>query len=213
MSICYIIGAFKPNISEINKNSGDLIIAADKGYLYLKDAGIEPDIIIGDFDSLGFIPKSNCAEILKLNKRKDDTDTLFAVKEAIKRGYDKFVIFGALGGRADMTVSSFQTAHFLANNGCTAIFCGDGYSCTVIKNGNLKFKSGTKGTVSVFAFGGKACGVTEKGLSYTLTNAELTPDFPIGVSNEFTEDVAEISVKNGSLLIITDNGLKCFEGF
>ncbi len=213
MSICYIIAAFNPDLSDIKKEDGDLIIAADKGYLYLDNVGINPDIIIGDFDSLGFVPENTDAEIIKLNKRKDDTDTLFCIKEGIKRGYKKFAVFGAVGGRTDMTVASLQTALFLCENGCCGVFCGDGYTATVIKNGTIKFKDNTKGIISVFAFGGKAYGVYEKGLSYTLDGAELSPGMPIGVSNEFTDEKAEISVKSGSLLIVTNNSFKCIEGF
>ena len=100
MSICYIVAAGDCEKISVNKNENDLIIAADAGVRYCQRDNILPDVIIGDFDSLGFIPDSR--NVISLPVAKDDTDTSFAVKYAMDKGYKKIVIFGAAGGkRAD----------------------------------------------------------------------------------------------------------------
>ena len=80
---------------------------------------------------------------------------------------------------------------------------------TVVKNGAISFPAGCTGTVSVFCLGPDARGVTLKGLYYPLEEGTLTSGFPLGVSNHFTGEPAEISVADGSLLVIWErkNGL------
>lgn len=200
MSICYIFGALDCSITDFNPNENDLIIAADGGYSTLTKLNIKPDLVVGDFDSLGEVPENE--NIIKHPVKKDDTDTLLAVKIGLEKGYKTFIIYGAIGGRLDHTVATIQTATFVAENGGIAYICDDNHTVTAIKNSNIKFKKTAKGYVSVFALSGIAKGVTIKGLLYELDNAEISPDFPLGVSNEFIGRDSEISVKDGILTII-----------
>ena len=200
MSICYIFGALDCSITDFNPNENDLIIAADGGYSTLKKLNIKPDLVVGDFDSLGEVPENE--NIIKHPVKKDDTDTLLAVKIGLEKGYKTFIIYGAIGGRLDHTVATIQTATFVAENGGIAYICDDNHTVTAIKNSSIKFKKTAKGYVSVFALSGIAKGVTIKGLLYELDNAEISPDFPLGVSNEFIGRDSEISVKDGILTII-----------
>lgn len=200
MSVCYIFCALKCSFDGFLKNDGDLLIAADAGFDRLFEIGVTPDLCVGDFDSAKEVPDN--VPIIRHPKRKDDTDLLLAVKIGLKRGFKSFVIFGALGGRLDQTVASVQTAVYIAEHGGTAVFSGDSGCLTAVKNGTVEFKKKSGSYVSVFSHSEKSCGVTLKGFSYTLNNAELTNSFPLGVSNEFTGENAHIGVTDGTLVVI-----------
>ncbi len=200
MKTCYIFGALDTAVADFKPQENDLIIAADGGYSTLKKLNKKPDLVVGDFDSLGEAPENE--KIIKHPVKKDDTDTLLAVKIGLEKGYKTFVIYGAIGGRLDHTVASIQTATFVAENGGIAYIYDGNYTITAIKNSSIKFKDNAKGYISIFGLSGVAKGVTIDGLLYTLDNAEITPHFPIGVSNEFINKESEISVKDGVLTII-----------
>ncbi|MBE6748709.1 MAG: thiamine diphosphokinase [Ruminococcaceae bacterium] len=200
MKTCYIFGALECSITDFKPQENDLIIAADGGYSTLKKLNIKPDLVVGDFDSLGSVPDSE--SIVKHPVKKDDTDTLLAIKIGFQKGYKKFIIYGAIGGRLDHTVATIQSATYVAQNGGIAYICDDNHTVTAIKNSGIKFKKTAKGYISVFALSGIAKGVTINGLLYPLDNAEISPDFPLGVSNEFLGKESEISVTDGILTIV-----------
>lgn len=205
MKVCYIFGAAQGLPKGFCKGKEDLIIAADAGVLKLEKLGVTPDITVGDFDSLGFEPESG--EVIKHPVRKDDTDTLLAVKVGFERGYSNFLLYGCTGKRLDHTLANLQTLSFISQNNGRAFLCGDDFTATAITNGSITFKENAKGYISVFAASGKAEGVSIKGLSYPLENQTLNFDFPLGVSNEFTGSEAEISVSNGTITIIWSGGI------
>ena len=181
--------------------SDDLIIAADGGFVHTQKLGITPDIILGDFDSLGYTPDR--ANVFPVEK--DDTDAMLAVRRGLQLGYRKFVLYGSLDGpRLDHTVANFQTLQFLADRDAAGYLVGSGQLVTVVKNGSLTFPAGMEGTISVFCMGKDAEGVTLEGLYYPLENGTLTAGFPLGVSNHFTGAAAAITVRNGSLLVVWD---------
>ena len=199
-SICYIVGA-APTAALPSKREGDFLIAADKGYEALRRAGLAPDLIMGDFDSLGYTPEGE--NVLPHSPIKDDTDLLLAIRWAMERGWRRFVIYGALGGaRLDQTVASFQTLRFLAEHGATGRLVGDGWNVTLLSNAALRFPSTASGWLSVFVSGDAARGVTLRGLKYELTNATLTCGMPLGVSNEFLGQEARIAVADGALFVL-----------
>ena len=180
------------------------VIAADGGLRHTEKLGIAPDAVLGDFDSLGFCPEG--ANVFPVEK--DDTDAMLAVRLGLERGCGEFLLYGSLDGpRLDHTVANFQTLQFLADHGAAGYLIGNTTMVTVVKNGKITFPAGLSGTISVFCMGPDAVGVTEKGLFYGLENASLTSGFPLGVSNHFTGKAAEISVKNGSLLVLWER--KC----
>ncbi len=201
MKTCYIFGALNTEITDFSPTEEDLIIAADAGYNIIKKLNIKPHFLVGDFDSLKTVPEDE--NIIKHPKEKDDTDTLLAVKIGLEKGYKIFKIYGILGGRLDQTVASLQTASYIAENGGIAMIFDGTSTVTAIKNSAVSFNENMSGTVSVFAFAGIAKGVTLSGLFYPLNNAEITPTFPLGVSNEFiTGKKSKIEVKRGILTII-----------
>ena len=200
MNICYIFGALDTPITDFKTQESDLIIAADGGYSTLKKLNIKPDLVVGDFDSLGEAPENE--NVIKHPVKKDDTDTLLAVKIGLEKGYKSFVIFGAIGGRLDHTIATIQTATFVAENGGIAYIYDGNHTVTAIKNSTINFKDNAKGYISIFALSGVAKGVSIKGLLYELNDAEITPYFPVGVSNEFIGKESKISVTDGILTII-----------
>ena len=200
MGNCYIIAASAALNITIQKTNADLLIAADGGYKTAVENGFSPDIVLGDFDSLGFVPKGD--NVVCLPVQKDDTDTLAAVRIGLLKGYKTFYIYGGLGGRIDHTIANIQTLSFITENGGKGFLVGENEMVTLIKDTALMLKSQNTGTVSVFAYGGNATGVSIKGLRYEISDAELNASFPIGVSNELCGKQASISVNKGSLLIV-----------
>ena len=175
------------------------VIAADGGLRHTQSLNITPNAVLGDFDSLGFCPEG--ANVFPVEK--DDTDAMLAVRLGLRRGCDEFLLYGSLDGpRLDHTVANFQTLQYLADHGAVGYLIGNTTMVTVVKNGKITFPAGGSGTISVFCMGPDAEGVTEKGLFYGVEEATLTSGFPLGVSNHFTGEPAEISVKNGSLLVL-----------
>ena len=184
----------------------DHIIAADGGLRYTQLLGIQPDEILGDFDSLGYTPED--ARVFPVEK--DDTDAMLAVRRGLSLGCREFILYGSLDGkRLDHTVANFQTLQFLCDRGAYGYLVGRDYLVTVVKNGTLEFTPEAEGTVSVFCLGPDARGVTLEGLYYPLENGTLTSGFPLGVSNHFIGQIARIRVEEGSLLVLWDrkNGL------
>ena len=199
MGTCVIFCAaeFTELIQPIGRD--DLVIAADGGLQHTNKLDIRPDIILGDFDSLGYTPEG--ANVYPVEK--DDTDAMLAVRRGLSLGYREFLLYGSLDGpRLDHTVANFQTLQFLADHGARGILVGNTTLVTVIKNGSLSFPETAQGTVSVFCHGADARGVTLEGLYYPLEKGTLTAGFPLGASNHFTGSPARITVEEGSLLVI-----------
>lgn len=200
MKTCYIAGAGECSVIKIKPDKSDIVIAADGGLRHLERASIKPDYIIGDFDSLGFVPEGS--GVIRLKPEKDDTDMDSAVKKGLELGFDSFVIFGACGGRPDHTLANYQLAASLAERGCRVILACDDISVTALHNGTLELDPSLSGYISVFAHSDVCEGVCEKGLKYELDNVKLKNTFALGVSNEFTGVPARVSVKKGTLLIM-----------
>lgn len=201
MKTCYIFGAAEGLPVALEKQNGDIIIAADAGYLILERMGIKPDIILGDFDSLGQIPKSDC-EIIKHPVKKNDTDTMLAVKTGFARGFNRFVLYGCTGKRLDHTLANIQALNYISKNGGQGYICGEDFAVTVITNQKIRFFPKKSGNVSIFSMTERSENIDIKGLMYTLSNAEISSDFPLGVSNEFIGEFSEISVGKGSMAVI-----------
>lgn len=193
-------------------NAGDLCIAADGGLKYLIQCGIVPNLVLGDMDSLDneeildTLHAGVCVKRLPVEK--DDTDMLAAIKEGLAAGYRQFELYGALGGRFDHTLANVQCLLYLLNRDARGLIAGDDVTLMLIRNESITFTadSAQRGKrISVFAFGGDAYGVSEKGLKYLLDHVTVKQEFPIGVSNEFTGEDAWIEVENGMLLICLEH--------
>lgn len=200
MSVCYIISAGDCNSIAIDKKENDIVIAADAGLRHCERFNVVPDVIVGDFDSLGFIPEAE--NVLALPVEKDDTDTSFAVKYAMKKGCEQFVIFGGTGGkRADHTFANIALLSYISKNGGVGFLdCGE-YSITAITDSVMHFPEYMKGDISVFSFDTVSHGVTEKGLYYNFDDADVQNSIVTGVSNSFTGKKSSVKVEKGTLII------------
>jgi thiamine pyrophosphokinase len=198
--ICYIIGAGSVDDCTIEPKDIDFVIAADAGYAHLSKLSIVADLVVGDFDSLGKRP--NHPNIIEHPAEKDETDMMLAIGEGLHRGYKTFVILGGLGGRLDHTYANIQALTYLSEKNARGYLLGGDQAITVIKNGTIRFDDEKRGVISVFCSGDKASGVDLKGLKYPLSNATLSCCNPLGVSNEFTGERSEVSVRDGTLIVM-----------
>lgn len=195
-------------IDWLEKNKYDCMIAADSGMNFLHRNGIVPDIIAGDFDSakkesVAYFQGLNDVQVIKLNPVKDDTDTEFVIREAIRRGATEITVFGATGTRMD---------HVLANVNLLGIGLEEGVSIQLVdKHNRIRMISDSVEIIKKEQFGdyvsvlpvkGDAKGVTLEGMKYPLKDTDVASFSSLGVSNEIKDDVAKISVKQGVLLVI-----------
>ena len=198
MKTCVIFcaGGFSTLAEPVNE--ADLVIAADGGLRHAEQCGVQPTLILGDFDSLGYTPDR--AEVFPVEK--DDTDSMLAIKEGLSRGFRRFVLYGALdGARLDHTVANFQALLYLARRGAQGWLYGQGERYTAVCGGTVTFHARDRGILSVFCLGADARDVSIQGGQYPLHHAVLTAEFPLGVSNHFVGQPITVSVRDGSLLI------------
>lgn len=188
------ISFYKNRISE-----DDYVICADAGYVYAENAGIKPDLIVGDFDSSS-IPDTDIETII-LPVHKDDTDTMYAVREGIKRGCTDFVFLASTGGREDHTLANYSTLLYLKHHGCNGVIINENTSIFLVENEQIEIQNQQDKTFSIFPFACKGCCVSLNGFYYPLSSYTLKADFPLGVSNVITSDNAQVSVSGGSAII------------
>ncbi len=182
-------------------SGADLIIACDYGFQHALDNEIMPHLVIGDFDSYkGVVP--DMFPVRQVPSEKDDTDTLLAVREALDRGYRRIVIAGALGGRIDHEMANIATSVFAAEQGAFCYLIDEHHQIFALKNGSCRVSRGQWTSISIFSYSDRSEGVTLKGVKYPLFDSALNSSFPLGVSNSFASETAEISVRQGTLLII-----------
>lgn len=202
---CYIVGAGSLYEGDLpfEKQENDLLIAADGGYEHMKKAGMMPDLLIGDFDSMEK-PNVSC-ETITLPVEKDDTDIVFAVKEGFRRGYTHFVIFGGLGGkRISHTIANMQLLEYIATLGGTAVLKGGTTSLFLLIQGQSHvFEQETGKELSLFSITPTAS-VTLQGVKYPVTRVTLERCFPLGVSNRVLEPTAALTVHSGTILVVIE---------
>ena len=280
MPTCYIVGAGDFTPRGFAPVPGDLVLAADGGYRALYSLGYTPDLLLGDFDSLGDLPLPPDLPVLRFPARKDDTDTGLALRHGLDRGYRDFALYGCAGGRVDHLLANLQSMARISRLGAAIRLAAPEYDAWALTGpapstpapdalvlhasaphasaphtpapstsaphasapdasashisashasapstsapstsapdasgpaphapdgpaATLTLPDRPGGTlVSVFCHGDRAEGVTLTGLSYSLDGADLTGDFPLGVSNRRLEgQPATVSVRRGTLLI------------
>lgn len=178
---------------------GAFVITADAGWQTAEKLELTVDLAVGDWDSSSL--PTIAKKVASLPQQKDDTDTLFAAKMAVEQGYTHILILGATGGRADHMFANMQVLLYLAKQNVFAVMADENSMLYCMAPGKLELMAENWRWLSVFAAGGSTEGVCLSGVKYPLNNAVLTPDFPIGISNEFCEDVASISCKKGFLYV------------
>ena len=177
---------------------GDVVLCADGGWKLARDMGVTPDWVIGDFDSSD-VPPGDHVDVWP--SMKDDTDTMLCLKRGLRMGHERFYFVGGFGGRLDHTLANLQTLAYAAQHGAQAEMCDGLCRALVVRNGSVRVAR-RPGKLSLFALSDRCTGITSTGTAYNLSDAELVNTFPLGVSNEYRADEAEISVRDGTLLIV-----------
>lgn len=201
MKRCFIYAAGSFYGLRERPRAGDVQIAADAGLLLCRREGLQADLVLGDFDSMDAAEVTG--ECMRVPVEKDDTDTMLAIREGLKRGCTEFHLYGATGGaRLDHTIANLQALVFLCRHGARGYLYDRDFAYTVIENETLTLTRKVDwGIVSLFSLGDRAEHITLEGLQYPLTDAALTCDFPLGVSNHMVENTARITVGRGPLLV------------
>lgn len=205
---CIVVGAGDLTLGELPVAEEDFVIAVDGGLSYCGIWNVEPDKIIGDFDSLSEgelqaverLQEEIPERIITLPAEKDDTDMLAALKYGLSLGYTDFRIYGGTGGRFDHTFANIQCLLYLKNHGATGYLVDGTGMIFVIQNEAVHLNRNLEGVLSLFCLGREARGVTIENMKYPLKDFGMTNDFPIGISNEFIGREAVISVEEGELV-------------
>ena len=205
MGRCVIVGG-----ADINKYAfireklcaDDYVIFCDSGLKHLESLQVQPSLIVGDFDSHEN-PHLD-VETIVLPCEKDDTDTVFAVKEAIKRGFDDFLLIGVVGARLDHTLGNVSILLYLDSLGKKGCIIDDYSEMVIVSNKSVSI-SDRYSFFSLLNLTGCAKGITITGAKYPLIDGEISCEYQYGVSNEVLPgQVAVVSVKEGKLLLIMD---------
>ena len=205
MKRCVIIGASPfcdADVLKKNIRESDFIVCADGGYKYALSAGVKPNLIIGDFDSSEFPENIGC-DTVRLPVHKDDTDTMYCVRECMKMGYKDILLFGVTGGRLDHTFANFCTLLYAAENSVNArIIDGENIIFAMTQGMKENIENMKNHIFSIFPFGCKSCKVTLDGFEYPLDEDILKVDTVLGTSNSILSDHAEIILHEGNEICI-----------
>ena len=178
----------------------DCVIACDRGWQYAEKLGLTPDLVVGDFDSAP--PPAMGAPVRRVPTRKDDTDTMLAVRHALEQGWRDVAICCAFGGRLDHTLANLQSGAYIAAHGGRARLLGVDTDARIFADGEETFPRREGWSLSVFALSDSCVGVTIRGTKYECEDAALTNAFPLGVSNVWTAEEAAVRVGRGTLLVV-----------
>ncbi len=194
-----IVGAGDMTDRGLSEERG-ILIAADGGLRHLTERGLVPDAVIGDFDSLGYVP--DAAEVITLKVHKDDTDVEAACRYALGRGFRKLRLYGISGSRPDHFLGNLQLAAGLSRAGAEVVLEAPLFTVYVLTDGEMTLR-GEKGTTfSVLSHTDRSEGVTiEGGAEYPLEDEDVDNLRTLGVSNRMTGEEVRVSVRHGTLLV------------
>jgi len=205
MKRCIIVGgADISHYDRINAkiNFNDFVIFCDSGLKHMEKLAVKPSLIVGDFDSHEN-PQLD-VETIVLPCEKDDTDTVFAVKEAINRGYADFLLIGVIGARLDHTLANVYILEYLDELGLKGKIIDD-YSEMELVSREPAFIEDSYAFFSLINITGIAKGITIENAKYPLKDADINCGYQYGVSNEILPGKrVKIAVKDGKLLLIKD---------
>jgi thiamine pyrophosphokinase len=181
------------------------VICVDGGAKYLRKLGIVPNVLIGDLDSisnedLAYFKDMN-VEIMKYPSQKDMTDAEIAVDYAVDKGFKEIVVIGGIGTRFDHTLANIFLLKKLLDKGIKGILANEKNEITLIKD-RIKIEKEEDVKVSLLPLTGIVEGITTKGLYYPLNCEDIEIGSSRGVSNEFKDEIAEVSIKSGILIVI-----------
>jgi thiamine pyrophosphokinase len=178
----------------------DFVMAVDAGFAHLESIGRVPDMALGDFDSLGYVPK--CKKVARHPVKKDKSDLELAFDRAMNRKYEAIVVYGALGGRLDHTVANLQLFARYAERGVDVTAIGLDCAVRLVVGPDVyELPLRDEGTVSVFAMTPEAHGVIERGMEYSIDDETISNRTTRGLSNELIGEPAAVAVEEGTLLV------------
>ncbi|MCR5431132.1 MAG: thiamine diphosphokinase [Lachnospiraceae bacterium] len=178
----------------------DLIIACDRGYTHLSHEGIKADLFVGDFDSCEEVTLDNIPR-LELEKEKDDTDTLAAIRFALGQGITRLRLYCCYGGRMDHFLGNIQAAAYAASKGVKVSMCDENNEMYFMNSGSITIKKREGYSLSLLSITDNSTGVWIEGAKYPLKEQTVSNIFPIGISNDWVDDIT-ISVKSGVIAVI-----------
>ncbi len=199
--IAYIFAAGDYDKVSVSLNPQDVAIAADGGYDRALAMGITCTYIIGDMDSVK--GSYDSATVFKHNPDKDYTDLHLAIDLALELGYNDIVILCAFGGRISHSLSAILTLDYIRRKSANGIMLGSNYRVGLCEN-RATIQKHAYNKISLIPLTPEAVGVTTTGLLYPLQNYTMTQHANLGISNEFTEETATITLTEGTLLIICE---------
>ena len=190
---CALVGAVDFNAEDFQARQAagefDFVIAVDAGFAHLEAIGAVPDMAVGDFDSLGYVPK--CRRVSRHPVKKDKSDMELAIEKALSWGHDELVVYGALGGRLDHTLANLQLFARFSERDAYVTAVADTYAVRLLTGPDVfELPPLSGGTVSVFSANDMARGVIERGLAYSR-----------GLSNELIGEEATVAVEEGTLYV------------
>ena len=198
----YTGGAVRIDSITEHPKADDITIAADSGYHTARALGERIDILLGDFDSIGDVPRDEGMEIQQVPAEKDYTDTQLAVEIAVERGAEDIVIIGGLSGRLDHTLSTLAILEDLHGRGVYGTVTDGQSRARYLKSSSTLVARSPYKYLSLIAADEIVKGVDVEGCKYPLKRATLRRRNQFAVSNEITGNVAFISVKKGGVYII-----------
>ncbi len=209
MQRCVIVGG--AGIREYQRireslRGDDWFVYCDGGLKHVQELGREPNLIVGDFDSHEQ-PETD-TETIVLPCEKDDTDTVYAVKEAVRRGFRDFLLIGVTGERFDHTFGNISLLLYLDSQGIPACILDDYSEMRIVSRETAEVKEDCS-WFSLLNISGTAKGITIRGAKYPLTDGEITSEYQYGISNEVLPGkTAQVSVREGRLLLVKVFGQK-----
>ncbi len=204
MKTIALVGASDLNADEFlrmaDAGAFDMVIAVDGGFRSLEEHGFKPDMAIGDFDSLGYVPKG--LRVARFSPHKDKSDMELALERAKTERADRVFVFGALGGRLDHTLANLQLFAKFSERGSSVSAIGEAEAVVFVTGPDIfEAPARESGCVSVFAMSDECTGVFERGLEWELDDAVLTNRTSLGLSNELIGEAVMIGVETGTIAI------------
>lgn len=204
MKTCALVGSSQFNAAHFQELDAagvfDYVIAVDGGFASLEAIGRKPDMALGDFDSLGYVPKG--LRVAQFSSHKDKSDMELALDRARSMRYDEVYVYGGLGRRLDHTLANLQLFALFSEKGLFVTAVDEGTSVVFITGPDtFEMPAVEAGTVSVFSMNDRAEGVFERGLAYELDDAVLTNRTSLGLSNELIGEAVMIGVEKGTIAI------------
>lgn len=209
MASCALVGASEFNAEHFRAMDAqgvfDYVIAVDAGLSHLEGIGRKADLALGDFDSLGYVPKD--IRTARFSAKKNKSDMELALERARNMRHDEIFVYGALGGRLDHTLANLHLFAKYSEKGAIVNAIGVNEATTFVTGPDTyEMPAQESGTISVFSLSDEAKGVFERGLAYELDDATLSNRTSLGLSNEFIGEPVLIGVESGTIVVIVPFG-------